>query len=234
MVAIVWLVRRQFLLPIWFGVATLLSYQYGMVPFGLLIGSAAVFLAARLTPTAVGAARMAPLVSLVVLAVALVFEAGASVLAVQNPGAPLHALSAERREAMAWVDANLEPEAELAVITNSVWSGDPDSEWFYLLAARRSVATVQGSEWLGEAAFDEQVTANRALQGCVEPASVSCVEDWLVEWGADYVYLPKGPLRGPGGPDDCCAELRAELAAADGFEPIYDGPGATILAWTAP
>ncbi len=33
-VAIVWLVRRQFLLPIWFGVATLLSYQYGMVPFG--------------------------------------------------------------------------------------------------------------------------------------------------------------------------------------------------------
>ena len=51
-VAIVWLVRRQFLLPIWFGVATLLSYQYGMVPFGLLIGSAAVFLAARVTPSA--------------------------------------------------------------------------------------------------------------------------------------------------------------------------------------
>ena len=72
---------------------------------------------------------MAPLVSLVILAVALIFEAGASVVAVQNPGAPLHALTAERREAMAWVDANLEPEAELAVITNSVWSGDPDSEW---------------------------------------------------------------------------------------------------------
>ena len=52
--------------------------------------------------------------------------------------------------------------------------------------------------------------------------------------GRRLVYLPKGPLRGPGGPDDCCAELRAELAAADGFEPIYDGPGATILAWTAP
>ncbi len=77
--------------------------------------------------------------------------------------------------------------------------------------------------------------ANRALQGCVDPASVSCVEDWLAEWGADYVYLPKGPLRGPGGPDDCCAELCAELlAAADAFEPVYDGPGATILAWTAP
>ena len=229
-VAIVWLVRRQFLLPIWFGVATLLSYQYGMVPFGLLIGSAAVFMAARLTSATARAARRAPMVSLGILAVALAVEAGASILAVQNPGAPLHALDPERRGAMAWVDANLETEAELAVITDAVWSGDPDSEWFPLLAARRSVATVQGSEWLGEAAFDEQVMANRALQGCVDPASVSCVEDWLAEWGGDYVYLPKGPLRGPGGPDDCCADLRQLLTGAEGFAPVYDGPGATILA----
>jgi hypothetical protein len=233
-VAIVWLVRRQFLLPIWFGVATLLSYQYGMVPFGMLIGSAAVLLASRMTPSTAGAARAAPLVSLGILGAALVFEAGASVLAVQNPGAPLHALGPERREAMAWVDANLEPEAELAVITNSVWSGDPDSEWFYLLAARRSVATVQGSEWLGEAAFEDQVQANRALQGCNDLASVSCVEDWLAEWGGDYVYLPKGPIHGPGGPQDCCADLRQLLSGADGFTPVYDGPGATILAWSAP
>ena len=232
-VAIVWLVRREFLLPIWFGVATLLSYQYGMVAFALLIGSAALFLAARLATATARAARRAPLVSLGILAVALVVEAGASVQAVQNPGAPLHALDLERREAMAWVDANLESEATLAVITDAVWSGDPDSEWFPLLAARRSVATVQGSEWLGEAAFDEQVTANRALQGCVDPASVSCVENWLAEWGADYVYVPKGPLRGPGGPEDCCADLRHLLTDAEAFVPVYDGPGATILAWTA-
>ena len=92
-VAIVWLVRRQFLLPIWFGVATLLSYPVrdGSLRSADRFGGSVP--RARLTPTAVGAARMAPLVSLVVLAVALVFEAGASVLAVQNPGAPLHALS---------------------------------------------------------------------------------------------------------------------------------------------
>jgi len=233
-VAIVWLVRRQFLLPVWFGVATLVSYQYGMVPFGLLIGSAAVFLAGRVTPSAVGAARVAPMATLAVLAVALLFEAGASVLAVQNPGAPLHALSPERRDAMAWVEANLEPEAELAVVTNNVWSGDPDSEWFPMLASRRSVATVQGSEWLGEAAFDRQVRANQALQGCAEPASVSCVEDWLSEWGGDYVFLPKGPLNGPGGPGDCCLELRQLLVSADSFAPVYDGPGATILRWVTP
>ena len=123
---------------------------------------------------------------------------------------------------------------ELAVITDAVWSGDPDSEWFPLLAARRSVATVQGSEWLGEAAFDEQVTANRALQGCVDPASVSCVEDWLAEWGADYLYLPKGPLRGPGGPDGLLCRPAPAPVRADAFAPVYDGPGATILAWTAP
>jgi len=233
-VAIVWIVRRRFLLPVWFVAATLVSYQYGMVPFGLLIGSAAVALAGQARPAAATVGRVAPAIALGVLGVAFVFEAGASVLAVRDPGAPLHALTAGSREAMAWVDVNLEANAEVAVITDTEWSGDPDSEWFPLLTSRRSVATVQGSEWLGEAVFDAQVTASRTLQGCVRPASVSCVEDWLGEWDAGYVYLPKGPIHGPGGADDCCADLRQLLTDAEAFAPVYDGPGATILAWTAP
>jgi hypothetical protein len=91
------------------------------------------------------------------------------------------------------------------------------------------VATVQGSEWLGAAAFEAQVSANRGLQACVAEGSATCVLDWLADWSADYFYLPKGTLDGPNSPGDCCAALRQALLADADFGEIYDGVGATIL-----
>jgi hypothetical protein len=164
------------------------------------------------------------------LAGCLVIEGLAAGATILNPGAPVHALSPERRAATEWVASHLQPDATVALVTDSVWSGDPDSEWFPLLAGRRSVATVQGTEWLGQAAFDAQVQAHRALQACVRPASVSCVHDWLAEWPADYLYLPSGRLHGPSSPPDCCADLRAGLLADPAFSVVLDDAGATILA----
>jgi hypothetical protein len=130
---------------------------------------------------------------------------------------------------MAWVAANLEPDAPVAVITNSVWNSDADSEWFPVLTGRRSVATVQGSELLGQAAFYEQLATHRSLQACVVSATVACVRDWLASTPAAYLYLPAGPLHGPGSSDDCCADLRAALLADPDFVLVSDRPGATIL-----
>jgi hypothetical protein len=153
-----------------------------------------------------------------------------SAVAVLDPGAPVHALSAQRRDAMAWVAAELKPDATVALITNSIWPSDPDSEWFPLLADRHSVATVQGSEWRGVAQFMETRRAHHTLQTCVRQAKVECVQEWLAEWPADYLYLPKGRLHGPNSSADCCAALRVNLLADPAFTPVYDGPGATILA----
>ena len=236
--AVLGLIQRRFLLPLWFVAGIALSYQYAMVPFGLLVGVAALDLvalrASAATTAATGATRWIPSVGLGVLAVCLVIEGVASALTVTNPGAPVYALSPDRRAAMAWVGSELEPTARVAVITDSVFTGDPDSEWFPVVAERRSVATVQGYEWLGKAAFEEQVVVHRSLQGCVRPASVSCVHNWLAEWPADYLYLPIGPLHGPNSPADCCAELRAGLLADPAFTAIRDGPGATILRVNSP
>jgi hypothetical protein len=227
------LFRRRFLLPIWFGAATWISYQYGMVPFSLLVGIVAMDLVAlrgvAATREGIGAIRYVPALGIVLISGSLLVLGLASAFTVLNAGAPLHALNSERRSAMAWVASNLEADARVAVITDSVWSGDQDSEWFPLLAQRRSVATVQGAEWLGQAAFEFQLQAHRALQGCVRPASVSCVHDWLATWPADYLYLPTGHLHGPTSPADCCADLRAGLAADPAFTPVYNGPGATIF-----
>ncbi|MEK6191324.1 MAG: glycosyltransferase family 39 protein [Chloroflexota bacterium] len=234
--AVLSLIRRKWFLPLWLTASLALSYQYAMIPFGMLIGVLAVDLAALVARGAESGAAdhpaappWIPTIGVAVLAACLLIEGIASAATVLNPGAPVHALSPERREAQAWVSDNTDPNATFAVITDSQWSGDPDSEWFPLLAGHRSVATVQGSEWLGQAAFYAQVTAHRALQACVYPASVSCVREWLAEWPADYLYLPSGPLHGPNSPSDCCAELRGALAADDQYALLYDGPGASIF-----
>jgi len=238
--AILCLVRRRFLLPIWFLAAAFLAWQYAMVPLGLLIGVAAVDLftirnrRTRLSDqsgprTMSGRAGWGPALGLGVLGVILLVEAAAASLAAFNPSAPLHALSRERREAMAWVEGNLDDTSRFAVITHSSWAVDPDSEWFPALARRASAATVQGSEWLGREAFRAQLAAHGHLQDCVDVATADCVLGWLADWPADYVFIPKGPLHGPNSAPDCCDALRADLRADPSFTTIYDGPGATIF-----
>ena len=231
--AVLCVVQRRLLLPLWLLLANAMSLQYAMLPFGLLIGTAVLELVARWRVHIAGGAaplvRRVPAIGVVLLAAFLALEGVMSGLAVFDPGMPVHALSPERRAAMSWVATELEPEARVALITGSFWTRDPDSEWFPLLAQRTSVATVQGSEWLGAIAFNERFRAHHTLQVCVHEASVSCVHDWLAERPAEFLYLPTGHLHGPNSPPDCCTELRRRLVADPGFDVVYEGPGATIL-----
>jgi hypothetical protein len=226
-------IRGQLLLPLWLGAGILVSYQYAMVPFGLLVGTLAADLArsqpAEAEPATGGLVRFVAPIGAGVVSVCLIIEGVASAFTVANPGAPVHALSEDRRAAMAWVASNLEPDAPIAVITNSVWNSDADSEWFPVLTGRHSVATVQGSELLGHAAFYEQLATHRLLQGCVSSASVQCVRDWLAATPAVYLYLPSGPLHGPNSPHDCCADLRAALRAEQDFTVVSEQSGATVF-----
>jgi hypothetical protein len=237
--ALLALIRRRFLLPIWLLAATVVSYQYGMIPFAMLIGQFAMDLAAarisRAQPSKAGDVPTAspssgvPTAAAILLGGCLVLEGVAAAATVLNPSAPVHALDGPRREAMAWVAAELPADARVAVITGGEWSGDPDSEWFPQLTGRQSVSTVQGSEWLGTGAFEAQVFASRTLQACVAQASAGCVADWLADHPADYVYLPTGALDGPSSPGDCCAELRQALQGDAAFAETYVGAGATLL-----
>ena len=145
---------------------------------------------------------------------------------------PEHAVSPATREAYQWVGVHTPAEARFAVITGNSVGYDGYQEWFPALTSRVSEATPQGVEWLGAEKWRSTSRDNAALQACAG-ATAQCLLAWASERGAtpDYVVLPKGQLRGPGSPDDCCSMLRQTVLASSHFSVVYDGPGATILRW---
>lgn len=225
--ALLGLVRRRWALPVLWLATELVSVQYGIVFGAMLVGYVASDLFSRASePDGTGARRIGR-VGIALLAVMLAVEAGGSALAVYLPD-HLFALTTDRRSAIAWAGANLPVNAKVAVITGGEWSTDPDSEWFFQLSGRTSVATVQGQEWLGLQAFTRAESAYLSLQDCAM-ADAECVVAWLTQHPADVLFIPKGQLEGLASPSDCCASVRSSLTSDPRFAVMYDGPGATIF-----
>jgi len=140
-------------------------------------------------------------------------------------------LSGEARQAMAWAAANTPPASRFLVVENRIWWDNPAAEWLPALSGRLSVVTPQGLEWV-PGAFLGRARAYDQLQACAEKGA-DCLAAWAADTGIafDYVWVSKEvpyPLRRQGR-DDCCAPLRHSLGEAPDYEPVYDGPGATIF-----
>jgi len=149
----------------------------------------------------------------------------------------LEPLSTGEQQAMQWAAQNTEPESCFLVLSGDMWSRDRSAEWFPALAERTSVATVQGSEWIGSGEFDRRRRAADEARKCVVE-NAACLESWIAETGAEVtdVYVAKRqPLRGSDYGavgavtlDDCCLSLRASLDGDLRYTTIYDGPDASI------
>lgn len=138
----------------------------------------------------------------------------------------LTSLTRGDRDAMAWVARTTPPSSSFIIVVGGAaggWWADRVAEWFPVLANRRSVATVQGTEWLPAGTFRERERQYDQLQGCAIWQG-ACVERWSTQHGRAYthVYIPK-TLAFP-----CCAPLDAALRRDAGFDLVFDGPGASI------
>ena len=130
---------------------------------------------------------------------------------------------------------NTPPDSAFLVVSNELWATDRTSEWFPVVAERRSVATVQGYEWI-RGAFAARLDSYNKIQSCADRDS-ACVDAWETERNADfdYVYMPKVAELQQGAIDDpyeCCAALRMSLRADDRYKVVFDGPGATVFEQT--
>jgi hypothetical protein len=196
------------------------------LPWALLAGVGVQFVIERFGPRRRATDRL--------LGVAL----GASVLfltlisslgAVVSETSRLQLVSPDQVEAMVWVADNSDAETRFIVATTVVWGFDEISEWFPAVANRQSVATVQGSEWLGADGFATQRQRHARVLACTR-ATARCMTAWAADAGFDdaSLFIPKGQVNGPLSPGDCCMALRETVQESAFYEVVYDGVGATI------
>ncbi len=248
--AVVSLTAAEFYLPAWW-VATLVldvraGATYATIPASLLAGAAVGYV---LLPLARGQIRgritSAPMVSKadrwretlhtrfthwlpVLIPVVLVCYAAATALTLDpsrsTAAGLLVGLSPAERSAMRWVAASTPPGSSYLVVAPQTWAANKTGEWFPVLTNRKSVATVQGSEWLPNHAFARRVAVDSAVETCAF-SSTRCLDrvrrDGLT---FTHVFIGKSPE------DPCCAALRTSLRSDPDYRVIYDGPGATIAA----
>jgi hypothetical protein len=242
--AVVSISRREFLLPVWIvSIAVLDTRAFGSVasvPIALLAGVAVSDVLAPLlspeSPERDGGApsgqRGGPPRWLGgALAVAAVCYAAIGSLVAQ----PLlmTAMSPDERDGMAWVAEHTAPSSRFLVVSGDRWSSDRTSEWFPALTGRTSVATIQGTEWLGGNAFNAGRDDYDALQRCHD-SDGDCLDTWASASAQpfDYVYIPRLAPRWLLYADDrheCCAGLRQALRVDARYRVVFDGPGATVF-----
>ncbi|CAA9320594.1 MAG: hypothetical protein AVDCRST_MAG40-1443, partial [uncultured Gemmatimonadaceae bacterium] len=179
------------------------------------------------------AARLAPAAVLLGLLSYSALGAVVTRADLANENQVLRSLTPADRAAMRWVRERTPPASRFALVTGSggLWANDRHAEWFPVLAARRSVGTVQGTEWLARGTFAARVESAELLQEC-RTAGASCLEGWARDNRAPFthVYLPKEP-----DPDaQCCRALLAALRADTRYTTLYDGPGAAVFAAPRP
>ena len=155
-------------------------------------------------------------------AVALFLALIGALGSVVDSSSKLHPLGGETIAAMRWL-AEEGPDGPVLVPTSEVWGFDDVGEWLPAIAERRSIGTVQGSEWLGSDGFDAQLATHESILSCAG-STAACYRALAPD---AVLFIPKGRLAGLFSPSDCCPALR-ETLAADGYEIIYDGEGATI------
>jgi hypothetical protein len=235
------LAKRQFLLPAWlvaaavfdgrvfptsasFIVAMMASYAVVDVLLPLLRGVTSRENAVRADAPVAAPGWLAP--AAICLGIAYMLLS-----AVATSPRLLTGLTADERAAMAWVDGNTPATSAFAVVSGDRWPIDRTSEWFPVLAGRRSVATVQGTEWLPDGAFRASISEYDELQVCADRDG-GCLEEWEAATGRrfDYVYIPKLPTRyADPGEERCCFTLERALSDDRHYRLAFDGPGAVIF-----
>lgn len=137
----------------------------------------------------------------------------------------LRSLTREQREAMAWVASNTPPASRFFVVPQDGWAADRIAEWFPALTRRRSVATVQGREWLPGKQFERFERMYRDARDCAA-RDIACVEQWARTARVDFTHLFV-PKTSDG---SCCRGLSASLRANPRYHLVFESPGAEIFA----
>ncbi len=139
------------------------------------------------------------------------------------------------RNAMQWVGDHTPEGSKFLVISGDTNAFcDPVNEWFPALSNRRSLTTVQGSEWLLNDGFGNNMIQIQELQACMNDG-LECFTRELKNFDGtfDYVYISAAPAvkdcRAPGLSAKIARRFVKELESAGKFLVAYHSEKVVIL-----
>lgn len=103
----------------------------------------------------------------------------------------LDSLSPANRQAMRWISDNTPRSAQFLVLSTTwTWETDSVGEWFPVLAGRKSVLTVQGSEWLPSQLFTRKRNLfDQVRYLTLEGKGIDALDSWSRDHGISYSYI---------------------------------------------
>jgi hypothetical protein len=122
---------------------------------------------------------------------------------------------------MDWIARNVDENARFLVVSSSLgWAWDRDAEWFPTLAARRSVNTLQGLEWMTGISFkDEMIRSDTHRQAAFVSPSIA-PQLGLQLFGPTHdhvaVFAPDG------------TPIRLSYAGSDLYEVVHEQAGMSV------
>ena len=186
---------RQYILPVWllaiFIAIPRASPEYATIPAALLISKGIYQIAIPIFKKKSKLVNNNKAPSIFLDSVLIFYILFLLLLsAIFNVYGPCKELSIDDRDAMAWVDANTNIESEFVVInvSSKSWADDSISEWFPILAQRKVLNLVQGSEWLGSGQFHKKWRLNKELIKCVDQES-TCIKNILDSYKIQNIYI---------------------------------------------
>jgi len=227
--------NRKWLWIVWSVLAFLLGSRAGLTYATVPVAGAIAWAVAdgfrilRMPIAAVFRGKYRPKRAALLAAVLLVAASTDSIASTLDPLSPLRSLSPAQRDGMRWAAEHTTPTARFLVAAGDPWELDAVSEWFWPLTGRRSVATVQGSEWLGPGRFGTAERRHYWLLNCITFTTQDCSAEWnrVVE-PVDFVYLTDGQAAAAEG-HPCCLQLADRIVAAGG-QVVFEEENVRILA----
>jgi hypothetical protein len=192
------LIRRRYFLFLWMVLVMFLSPRSGdtfaAIPGSMLVASGIVWvlipgllsndkqlLDEHLTLEQIFSGKIAKILLAYILVIALWAPMSISNIPETTP------VSQDDRTAMEWISQNTTTNDNFIVLTGvNDWFIDCISEWFPALTSRKSVATIQGIEWLPR---DNTYHPRYIdLQKCTN-VDTSCLSTWAEKYNVSYSYV---------------------------------------------
>jgi hypothetical protein len=219
----------EVLVPAFGGTVGPIAEHDGGTSGGLRSAAAAVWSSGGLRPAA-GTVwpsrrlRTVLVVSIVVVASVIVggAYAGSALHTAHQSSATLpQTVDTADREAMAWMQANTDPDASVVVL------GDA-GEWVPYYTQRTSLITPWGTEWEGSQRFQYHLNRYTALSECQD---ASCLDRELsaVDTVPEYLYVPKGHYTIRGAEVDQSARMSRSLKESSRYGVVFENDGVIIV-----